>query len=100
MGLGIAINVDHPKRRLEDTLIGRIVYFWPIVIGFSMFLMSAGGYVATLHYIGDRVGTIENWVTNERTASQERNRIMARLTTIEEGHESRLKRLEDWYDRR
>jgi hypothetical protein len=89
---------SHQKRRLEDSILGRIVYFWPLTIGIMAFLTSVGGYIATVHYMGDHINKIESWITEQSSATEERNTILGRLTTLQEVTDKRLNSLEDWRD--
>jgi len=84
------------KRRMEDTPFGMIVYFWPALIGVAAILVSLGGYIATLHYIGVHIDQIEHWISAQDRAAEERNTIMARLTTLQDVTNRRLDALEDW----
>ena len=87
---------DHDKRRFEDSAFGRVIYAWPLIVGICTLLTGVGAFISTIKTMGNRVETIETWITNERQSSIERDQIMDRLTTLEEVTDKRLNSLEDW----
>lgn len=90
---------DIERRRVDDSGIWRVIKVYPILGGLALTLISFGGYLATLRYIGDHLNKIDGWISSQENAATERNIIMARLTTLQEVTNKRLDKLEDRGDR-
>ena len=84
------------SRRIEDTPLGQMMYFWPAIIGGAMVLMSIGGYIATAKYLGDEQARQEVLIESIQKAQVDQISINSRLLTITESTEARLKSIEDW----
>lgn len=83
--------MTHETRRIEDTGLGKIIYFWPIVGGLFLSIMALGGYIATLHQMSDQIQNIQKDRADQIS-------VNSRLVTLEEVTERRLKSIEDWRD--
>ena len=83
-------------RRMEDTGLGKMVYFWPVLVGGAMVLISVGGYIATAKFLSDEQIRQEYLIENIQKTQTEQMAINARLVTLSEVVESRLRSIEDW----
>jgi hypothetical protein len=83
---------DHERRRLEDTSLGKVIYFWPLIVGALAVAASLGGYVVVIRSLGNESEHFEMFQSSQQS-------INARLATLLETHDNRIKSLEDWRNR-
>lgn len=80
---------DHDKRRFEDTIIGKLIYSWPAIVG-----------ILSVIYVLAKSETILTNLSNAsaKSASFQESQIgiNVKLQTIIDLHNDRLKELEDW----
>lgn len=76
-------------RRIEDSILGRVVYFRPLIGGLCALMIAAGGYIATIKFFGDRQDRTEAVVESIQL-------VTAKLTTLQQVESDRIKSIEDW----
>lgn len=85
---------QHSPRRALD----RAVYLYPLITGVCVALVGLGGYIATVKYVCDDLKSVHVWIEGKEKIELQQRDIMTRLTTLQEGQEKRISRLEDWHD--
>lgn len=84
---------------MEDSGIGKIAYFYPIVTGIILTLISIGGFIASVHFLGDRLNDHDRHLQKIDTYIETQSDISSRLSIIEASHEKRLDKIEDLFER-
>jgi hypothetical protein len=80
---------DHDKRRFEDTVIGKIIYSWPAIVGIVCAIFTLGKAATIL-------STLAEASSKSASFQEEQNGINAKLQTLLDTHENRIQSLESW----
>lgn len=77
------------KRRFEDSLVGRVIYSWPAIIGIACAIFTLGKAATILN-------TLAEASAKSASFQGEQNGINAKLQTLLDTHENRIQSLESW----
>lgn len=84
--------------RIEDTFVGRAMYFFPIVAGTATLLISIGCYVTVIQSLKENMHAVEGRMMVAESSGKLQAELMVRQQTLMESMDARVKSLESWRD--
>lgn len=85
-----------PHRRQQDSGVGKIVHFIPLIGSIVLTLISIGGYITTISTMGEHQKNQETIIAAIQKTQNDQVFINSRLTTLQEVTSRRLDSIEDW----
>lgn len=92
--------MNEHSRRIEDTPIGKVFYFWPAILGICTAIASAGVYIGVEKTRWDGQAeqqlVIQSMKKTYEEFIQSQVSVNTKLATIIDEHARRLDSIEDW----
>jgi hypothetical protein len=82
--------------RFEDTPIGRAIYFGPLIGSVILTLISVGGFIATVRYMGVHQDKQDSIIEAIQKTQIDQMLLNTKLAALQQTTESRLSSIEDW----
>ena len=98
--LAVVAVSDNEKRRDTDSGIGRLALHYPMYAGAVLVLLSLGGYIATIKYMGGHQDVQDNQIHAIQKEDQDRDKLLSRIVALQETMDRRIIMLEDRWDKR
>lgn len=86
---------DIMTRRTSDSGFGKLVYSWPVIVGVFLVLISAGGYIETIHVQDKHLDKIDGWIAAHEKTDVDNAKIIVHLTDLEDSQDRRVSLMED-----
>lgn len=80
------------ERRAEDTRLGKLAYYYPMIAGMVFVFVSLGGYIATVQYITRDLSDTRHRVEIIEEFTRQQLVINTRLATLMEQNDVREER--------
>lgn len=89
-------NKEHA--RIEDTFVGRAMYFFPIIAGTVSLIFAIGIYINVVDTLKENVKAVESRMVVTEASTKLQAELMVRQQTLMESMDARVKSLESWRD--